>query len=132
MPNGWMSRGARAAVVLVVSLAAGDALAQNVTYTDTQALRGSQEFAGACSKCHGGGATGGQGPALIGAKFDAAWRGKPASQLFEFISGNMPYDDPGGLAKDTYVVIMAHILKLNGIPAGAALVVDPPGTIPAK
>jgi len=122
-----------AAMALCATLGSGEALAQKVTYTDTQALRGSQEFAGACSKCHGGAATGGQGPALVGAKFDAAWRGKPAKQLFEFISGNMPYDDPGGLGKDTYVAIMAHILKLNGIPSGQGpLVVDPPGVIPAR
>lgn len=45
----------------------------------------------------------------------------------------MPYDDPGALAKDTYVAIMAHILKLNGIPSGQGpLVADPPGVIPAR
>jgi mono/diheme cytochrome c family protein len=117
---------------MAVTLAAGEAAAQNVTYTDKQALRGSQEFAAACAKCHGPAATGGQGPTLVGQRFDQAWRGNPAKDLFEFISGNMPYDDPGGLGKDTYMSIMAHILKLNGIPAGAALVVDPPGTIPAR
>jgi mono/diheme cytochrome c family protein len=132
MKKRWFGRGAQAAAVLVVGFAAGEALAQNVTYTDTQALRGAQEFGQACAKCHGPSAGGAQGPALVGAKFDAAWRGKPALQLFEFISNNMPYDEPGALGKDTYVSIMAHILKLNGVAAGAALVVDPPGVIPAR
>ena len=59
--------------------------------------------------------------------------GKAAKALYEKMSNAMPYDEPGTLPKETYVIIMAHILKLNGVPAGAGpLVIDPPGTIPKK
>jgi mono/diheme cytochrome c family protein len=126
-------RGAHVAAVVAVCFGAGPVLAQNVTYTDAQATRGAQDFAGNCAKCHGGNATGGEGPALVGARFDANFRGKNARGIFEYMSNNMPYDNPGTLPKGTYVNILAHILKLNGVPAGAGpLVEDPPGVIPAR
>lgn len=119
--------------VATCAFAAGQASAQTVTYTDAQAARGNDAFKSSCAKCHGTNATGGEGPPLVGEKFNTDFGGKAAKALYEKMSNAMPYDEPGTLPKETYVIIMAHILKLNGVPAGAGpLVIDPPGTIPKK
>ena len=109
------------------------AAAQNVSYTDAQATRGAQLFNDNCMRCHGAGARGGQGPALVGAQFDDDWRGKPAAAMYEYMSNNMPYDEPGTLDKDIYVNVLAWVLKMNGVPAGGQpLVQNPPGIIPRR
>jgi mono/diheme cytochrome c family protein len=109
------------------------ASAQAVSYTGPQALRGLQAFNENCMRCHGPAARGGEGPPLSGARFDEKWRGKPAKALWDHMSNNMPYDNPGTLGKDTYVSILAYVLQLNGVGAGQQpLVEDPPGVIPGR
>ena len=69
----------------------------------------------------------------VGNQFDGVWRGEQAKVLFTYIKENMPADKAGTLKDADAVLYMAHILKLNGIPAGAqALTPNPAGTIPKK
>lgn len=119
--------------LLGAGLCSQAASAQAVSYTATQALRGLQAFNENCMRCHGPAARGGEGPPLSGPRFDEKWRGKPAKALWDHLSNNMPYDNPGTLGKDTYVSILAYLLQLNSVAAGQqALVEDPPGVIPGR
>ncbi len=117
-----------AGAVLAIVAAGGptSASAQALTYTEAQAAAGANAFRSGCSGCHGAQAQGAEAPALFGAQFDGNWRGVPAASLYDFISQLMPADKPGSLTKDAYVSIMAHLFKLNGIPAGTAPLPIPP------
>ncbi len=125
-------RQAGAACLMIVA-AAQPAAAQNVTYTELQATQGAAAYAAGCARCHGAEGQGAEGTALKGDQFDAIWRGQPAKELFSFIKEYMPADKAGTLRDADVIVFLAHILKLNNVPAGAQpLVADPTGIIPAK
>ena len=57
-------------------------------YTDEQASRGKDVYAGSCRSCH-------TPVSHTGATFNKWWRGKRLSDLFGFISTYMPKNDPG-------------------------------------
>jgi mono/diheme cytochrome c family protein len=80
-------------------------------YTDEQASRGKDVYAGSCRSCHT--------PAShTGATFSKWWRGKHLSDLFLFVSTRMPKNDPGSLAPDDVADVMAYLLKMNAMPVG--------------
>jgi mono/diheme cytochrome c family protein len=82
-------------------------------YTDEQASRGKDVYAGSCRSCHT--------PAShTGATFNKWWRGKHLSDLFLFVSTTMPKNDPGSLAPDDVADVMAYLLKMNAMPVGKA------------
>ena len=82
-------------------------------YTDEQASRGKDVYAGACRSCHT--------PAShTGATFNKWWRGKQLSDLFGFISTYMPKNDPGSLAPEDAADVTAYLLKMNAMPVGPA------------
>ena len=105
---------------------ASSASAQAITYTEAQATAGAAAFGAACSRCHGAQAQGAEAPPLMGAQFAGSWRDGPVSSLYDFISMLMPGDKPGSLTKDAYISIVAYLLKINDIPAGAAPLPNPP------
>lgn len=80
-------------------------------YTDEQASRGKDVYAGSCRSCHT--------PAShTGATFTKWWRGKHLSDLFLYVSTRMPKNDPGSLGSDDVADVMAYLLKMNAMPAG--------------
>jgi mono/diheme cytochrome c family protein len=80
-------------------------------YTDEQASRGKDVYAGSCRSCHT--------PAShTGATFNKWWRGKRLSDLFLFVSTRMPKNDPGSLSPDDVADVMAYLLKMNAMPVG--------------
>ena len=80
-------------------------------YTDEQASRGKDVYAGSCRSCHS--------PAShTGATFNKWWRGKHLSDLFLFVSTRMPKNDPGSLAPEDVADVMAYLLKMNAMPVG--------------
>jgi mono/diheme cytochrome c family protein len=80
-------------------------------YTDEQASRGKDVYAGSCRSCHT--------PAShTGATFTKWWRGKQLSDLFLYVSTRMPKNDPGSLAPDDVADVMAYLLKMNAMPVG--------------
>jgi cytochrome c len=80
-------------------------------YTDEQASRGKDVYAGSCRSCHT--------PAShTGATFNKWWRGKHLSDLFLFVRTAMPKNDPGSLAPDDVADVMAYLLKMNAMPVG--------------
>jgi S-disulfanyl-L-cysteine oxidoreductase SoxD len=82
-------------------------------FTAAQAERGAEVYAGMCRSCHV--------PAThSGATFAKAWNGRPLAELFQYVSEQMPKNDPGGLAPEQYADVVAYLLRMNAMPAGAA------------
>jgi mono/diheme cytochrome c family protein len=116
-------------IALLVPLLAAQSLvsAQDTTssvldgvYNETQADRGTGEFAQNCAVCHGASLGGlGEAPALVGAQFIADFNGLTLGDLFERIRTTMPLNNPGALSRDQYADILAFVLKTNGYPPGA-------------
>jgi alcohol dehydrogenase (cytochrome c) len=94
---------------------------QPPSFTAEQAARGKAAFAGNCVMCHGEnlGGNGPAGPALVGDAFQARWRDLTPSQLYAFMTGQMPPNGPGSLGTDTYRDIAAYIFQANGFAPGA-------------
>ena len=91
----------------------------NGVYSDSQAYGGEKVSDTVCLGCHGAGLTGGDsGPRLVGEDFLGAWNGRPVSDLFDFISVQMPENAPGTLKKEDVASVIAYILKVNNMPAG--------------
>lgn len=81
-------------------------------YTAEQAARGADTYAGACRACH-------TPDSHTGPAFRIAWAGRPLSDLFGYISELMPKNEPGTLTPREYSQVLAYLLSLNGMPAGA-------------
>ena len=80
-------------------------------FTEEQAARGKDVYAGNCKSCHT--------PAShTGATFAKWWRGKRLSDLFGYVSTKMPKNDPGSLSSDDAADVVAFLLKMNAMPSG--------------
>jgi len=82
-------------------------------YTADQATRGRELYALSCVSCHS--AVSHTGPAFV-----AKWEGRPLSDLYEFIRGAMPKNEPGSLSRREYTLVLAYLLQMNRMPAGKA------------
>jgi quinoprotein glucose dehydrogenase len=98
---------------------AGKTVADGV-YTEAQADRGAASYATACSGCHRADLGGGQGPALKEQRFTRDFAEKNLDTLYMKILNTMPRNAPGSLGDSVSLDIVAHILRENGFPAGAA------------
>ncbi|MGD8318908.1 MAG: hypothetical protein PVJ02_00590 [Gemmatimonadota bacterium] len=83
------------------------------SYTAEQAERGHVAFRETCYECH-------YSSEFKGSDFQFKWGERSVADLYEDISENMPDDDPGSLAPQIYVDVVAYILQLNGFPAGGS------------
>ena len=95
-----------------------------VSYSSDQASRGKKKYEKKCAECHGKEFKGGMngGPPLRGLRFLEKWgNGEPASELYYFLSEQMPPDSPGRFSSKVYADMMAYILKKNGFKRGAPL-----------
>lgn len=81
-------------------------------YSAEQAKRGMDVYAGMCVSCHAGMGN------HVGPVFRAWWGGHDLLEMYRFISNNMPKNDPGALAPDEYLAVIAYLLQMNGMPAG--------------
>jgi mono/diheme cytochrome c family protein len=89
-----------------------------VAYPSAQARQGSLIARDHCATCHGDTLGGLQEtPALVGASFHTDYWGQPLSNLYDFISTNMPLDAPGSLKPEEYAAVLAYILSKNDIAA---------------
>lgn len=127
-----MRRGAVVAVLVGVPLSvsvrtshASARLAQERTTWDSvftleQAERGAVAYAKECARCHAAGLEGADAaPALAGSAFQGAWNGQLLDMLHERIHTAMPTDTPGVYSKQLVTDVIAHMLKMNGFPAGS-------------
>lgn len=109
---------------LLVPMVAAPAVAQSDTkngvYTTAQAERGAQVYADSCASCHGADlvSTDAEAPSLSGFTFTLNWAGKTLDERFERIKTTMPLGRPGSLEDQAYLDAIAHILAVNGHPAG--------------
>ncbi|AND70674.1 hypothetical protein ATSB10_32200 [Dyella thiooxydans] len=87
-------------------------------YTAAQAELGQAKFKENCAVCHGPHLEGRAGPALKGANFASEEAQFHVRDIFTILVHNMPATEPGSLAHDDYVQIMAFLLQQNGYPAG--------------
>jgi mono/diheme cytochrome c family protein len=94
-------------------------------FTAEQANRGEVLYTGACALCHGKKLDGApadpdmNGTPPIGRyKFLRNWDGKSLATLFHYTRVTMPYNNPGYLADQAYIDIIAYMLATSNIPAG--------------
>ena len=110
---------ASAAIGLVVAISANAQMAQAQTttrdgvFTAAQAAQGRDLYLGLCQSCH-------TAISHTGAPFKEHWVGKPLSDLMTYILTLMPKSAPGTLEPDDAAMLLAYILKLNGMPSGSA------------
>jgi cytochrome c len=93
----------------------------NGVYTDEQAKRGEGLYLRECSSCHLEDLMGTEyTPPLTVDFFVSDWGlgALTVGDLFERIRTSMPKDKPGSVSRQEYADIIAHILKLNKVPAG--------------
>ena len=96
-------------------------------FTEAQAARGRAAYPGACGLCHGRRLNGAPDdpdmpstPPLARARFLRTWDGRSLATLFEYTRATMPQDNPGSLADEEYVDVIAYMLSVGGMPAGEA------------
>ena len=80
-------------------------------YTDAQAKRGQQTYAGICMSCH-------TPTSHQGSTFTQNWDQHPLSDLYSYVSTQMPQDNPGSLAPADAADVVAFLLKIYSMPAG--------------
>ncbi len=80
-------------------------------YTDVQAKRGQQVYAGICASCH-------QPTSHTGTTFTQNWDRHTLSELFQYVSTQMPQDNPGSLAQNDAADVVTFLLKIYGMPTG--------------
>ena len=89
-------------------------------YTEAQAARGKKSYNQHCSNCHLVTLKGsGHAPELTGPDFLAAWGSRTTTKLFQYNSTSMPPSTSSSLSDAEHVDIIAHIVKVNGLGAGA-------------
>ena len=116
-----MTRVSIALVALtVVAWAQGPRSVWDGVYTIEQARKGEAISAAQCVSCHGDGLRGGEAaPALTGDIFNSTWEGVPLSDLADRIRTTMPLDKPGTLSRAQTADLLAYMLSLSKMPAGA-------------
>ncbi len=95
-------------------------------FTEEQASRGQQVYAGPCGTCHGRRLNGApddpdrrSSPPLARARFLRIWEGRSLASLYEYTRAVMPEDNPDSLTEQEYVDIIAHMLSVGGMPPGS-------------
>jgi mono/diheme cytochrome c family protein len=88
-------------------------------YSQAQARNGAETYRRYCASCH-------TVASHSGEAFKSTWEGRSAMELFDYLRTTMPDDNPGRLSRGKYAEIVAYLLQLNGMPAGAGtLSTDP-------
>ena len=84
---------------------------QEGVFTVEQAERGTQVYKRSCADCH---------PMdLYRGDVMKSWEGASLFGLYDLILNRMPQNNPGSLKRREYVELLAYILSLNEMPAGA-------------
>jgi alcohol dehydrogenase (cytochrome c) len=93
--------------------------AAEALFTSAQAVAGRAAYQQNCANCHGTSVDdGNSAPPLRGAAFLGKYAGKPAADLFTYVSMKMPPGNPGSLDGAEYARIIAYVLQQNGFATG--------------
>src|SRR5215469_12360227 len=88
-------------------------------FTSAQAVAGKAAYERNCANCHGPSVDdGSSAPPLRGAAFLGKYAGKPAADLFTYVTTKMPPANPGSLGAAEYARIIAWVLQQNGYATG--------------
>src|SRR5689334_5623214 len=88
-------------------------------FTSAQAVAGKAAYQQNCAGCHGANVDdGNSAPPLRGAAFLGRYAGKPAADLFTYVSTKMPQGNPGSLTGTQYAQIIAYVLQQNSYATG--------------
>ena len=118
------------AVIALIAANSAGAQGKSSAYTTAQAARGASVYNQWCVPCHGTNLQGESGPALTGQVLRQTYGGGTAAQLYDFISRQMPLQNPGGLKQWQYLDVTAYILSRNGLPPGnTALAIENLGQV---
>jgi mono/diheme cytochrome c family protein len=118
---------------VVLSVIAGDGVGRAMpvsiwdgVYTEAQAKRGERIYPDSCGKCHGARLDGAPDdpdmfptPPIAGAKFLRDWKGRTLAAVYEYSRTTMPANNPGFLGDQEFADILAYMLSVSRIPAGA-------------
>jgi PQQ-dependent dehydrogenase (methanol/ethanol family) len=106
-------------------LLCGQVAALDGVYTESQVAIGKQNYDKHCGECHHLALRGtGHGSELAGPNFLAKWGNQPIAVLEKLIREEMPAGAPNSLKSPIVTAITAHILRVNGAPAGSAELAD--------
>jgi alcohol dehydrogenase (cytochrome c) len=88
-------------------------------FTSAQAVAGKAAYQRNCASCHGAAVDdGNSAPPLRGAAFLNKYGGKPAADLFTYVSTKMPPSGPGSLSGAEYAQVIAYVLQQSGFATG--------------
>ncbi|MEA3133714.1 MAG: hypothetical protein QOG17_1560 [Gammaproteobacteria bacterium] len=114
--------GMRVALLLVIAFLAaypaGIQAKSSGGYTSAQASQGATVYTQYCTQCHGANLQGESGPALTGQILRQAYGAGTAAPLYDFISRQMPQNNPASLSQAQYLDVTAYVLSRNGFPSG--------------
>ena len=95
-------------------------------FTSAQAQRGQTAYTGPCDRCHGYKLDGAPddpdmlpAPPVAGPKFLRKWDGRTLAALFDYLRATMPSNNPGYLSDAEVADLVAYMLSVSGLPAGA-------------
>ena len=105
-----------AALGLAVTLAAQTTrrTVRDGVFSAAQAGRGARVFESVCANCHEIAEFVGPGAYLDEVE------GQPLSETFDYISTQMPEDDPASLRAEEYAAVLAYMFSVYGLPSGNA------------
>lgn len=115
---GWICLGLGEGPALSV---AGQSVSQSQTaaaglFSAEQVKRGATAYAAKCAACHGTNLDGGDhAPSLKDERFWHEWEGASARSLYSRIISTMPPDNPGSIAENDAIDIVAHLAASNGV-----------------
>ena len=81
-------------------------------FTSAQVARGERLFESICVNCHEITEFTGTGAYLEEVE------GEPLWDTFEYVSAEMPEDEPGSLNPEDYAAVLAYIFSVYGLPSG--------------
>src|SRR5690606_38603167 len=120
-PLGARRTGAAALALAVAALVGGGAAAQEIalSFTDAQVEEGRRAYEQHCVQCHGANLDDGPlGAPLKGIAFMAKYGGESVARLFDVTRTTMPTANPGSLDAETYVSLVAYLLRSNDVVPG--------------
>ena len=82
-------------------------------FTAEQAMRGQQLFESICMSCHDVGEF-----TAAGAYLDDV-EGAPLWETYDYVSTEMPEDDPASLSPAEYADVLSYLFSVYGLPNGA-------------
>ncbi len=80
-------------------------------FTAAQAKSGGDLYTMLCQSCHAA-------ITHTGTPFRSKWVGRTLGELYTYIREEMPKTEPGSLSEEEYTLVLAYILRMNGMPSG--------------